>query len=489
MFEMASTPSIELIAAVSKNGVIGIDNTLPWSIPEDLRHFRQLTTGHCVIMGYNTWISLPDTIRPLPNRINIVLCREPAPASTNPNVCMIRNDPSVLREILQSLSTEDPDRKFYVIGGATTYRSFLHDPTYPKPTTLHITHIDKAIATTGITSYFPFHPNFNITFYSEKFWSPTEQCHYQYLTYHHSPVGPTADNTYTALIQDILSHGHNRTDRTGTGTTSVFGRQLHFDISNSIPLLTTKYVPWKSVIKELLWFLRGNTDASTLAADGVRIWDGNTSRAFLDSRGLNHLPEGDIGAGYGFQWRHFGGTYQTCKETYDNTIGFDQVAAVLHQLRTDPFSRRIFMSAWNPAALADMALPPCHVSVQFYVEEDTSVPEGQGRRHLSCHMYQRSVDTFLGLPFNIMSYATLTHIFATLTNMTPKELIISTGDTHIYADHIEQVKTQCQRNPYSSPLLLVNPSITGKALEEITVDDFDVVGYFHHGVLKGKMAV
>jgi thymidylate synthase/dihydrofolate reductase len=511
-----SGPTVELIAAVSKNGVIGVAGTLPWNIPEDLRHFRELTYGHCVIMGYNTWMSLPDSVRPLPGRINIVLSREASMETLAENVYWVaqhgsredltRAPSKAVHELVANLYKENPERKFFVIGGKQTYRMFLGtfaDELIPKK--LHITHIDKMIPEQhGELTYFSIPTDYQITSYSEKFKSDAEGCYFQYITYEGAhqkwyermlasrplmgepsrPYIPSADETYTTLLKDILANGHQRGDRTGTGTRSVFGRQLRFDISGSIPLLTTKQVPWKAVIKELLWFLRGDTDASKLAADGVRIWDGNTSREFLDGRGLGHLPEGDIGAGYGFQWRHFGGAYQTCKDTYDNTIGYDQVAAVLEQLRNDPFSRRIFMSAWNPAALADMALPPCHVSAQFYVEEND-----QGHRFLSCHMYQRSVDTFLGLPFNIMSYAALTHIFAALTSMAPKELIISTGDTHIYSDHVEQVKTQCERIPYSAPLLVVNPAIDAKRLEEITVDDFDVVGYFHHGVLKGKMAV
>lgn len=512
---MATTPNVELVAAVSKNGVIGVGGTLPWNIPEDLRRFRELTHGHCVIMGYNTWESLPDGVRPLPGRINIVLSRSPAAETLPENVHWVRHGGSrtnmvaglypETREHLRKICSAYPEKKVFIIGGEQTYRAFFSVFAAEfQPNKLHITHVDKMIPEQhGMLSHFRVPTDYQITSYSAKHKSAEEGCTYQYITYElkdnymrdhfpHRPISgepvpphnPSADQTYTTLLKDILKYGTKRSDRTGTGTTSVFGRQLRFDISGSIPLLTTKYVPWKAVIKELLWFLRGDTDANKLAADGVRIWDGNTSREFLDGRGLAHLPEGDIGAGYGFQWRHFGGAYQNCKETYDNTIGYDQVAAVLDQLRRDPFSRRIFMSAWNPAALKDMALPPCHVSAQFYVDEDE-----RGRRYLSCHMYQRSVDTFLGLPFNIMSYATLTHILATLTDMHPKELIISTGDTHIYNDHIEQIKTQIERYPYSAPILVIDPAIKEKRLEEITVDDFDVIGYFHHSVLKGKMAV
>lgn len=495
---------IELIAAVSRNGVIGLDGALPWNIPAELAHFRELTYGHIVVMGRRTWESLPESVRPLPGRLNVVVTRNPPIDTQNTIYIEIHR----LEERIGGLKAAHPDKRIFICGGAQLYSYFLKHHWSQRPAALHITHVDKVIqGCDSSLTYFPYFHNIDKKAYiiseiGPKLWSAEESCAYQYITYkmekkrwikydnddipHYdlTKYAYSADHIYADLIRDILSNGHRRPDRTGTGTISVFGRQLSFGLDGRIPLLTTKYVPWKSVIKELLWFLKGQTDASILKTQGVGIWDGNTSREFLDGRGLGHLPPGDIGAGYGFQWRHFGGAYKTCKDTYDNTIGVDQVASVLDQLRTDPFSRRIYMTAWNPAALESMALPPCHVSAQFYVDVDED-----GVKHLSCHMYQRSVDVFLGLPFNIMSYAVLTYIFATMCDMKPRELVISTGDTHIYADHVEQVKMQLCREPYMEPLLLVDPVVAGKTVDELDIDDFDVVGYFHHGVLKGKMAV
>lgn len=293
---------------------------------------------------------------------------------------------------------------------------------------------------------------------------------------------------YLQLLQKILDNGEERDDRTGTGTLSIFAEQIRFDISKSVPLLTTKKMGWKTIIEELLWFLRGDTNANHLKEKGIGIWDGNTSRAFLDSRGLTDYPEGDIGAGYGFQWRHFGAEYKTCNFDYNSSIsnrGFDQIQYILNELRTNPTSRRIYMSAWNPAALDKMALPPCHVSVQFYVNID----KDSGEKHLSCHMYQRSVDMFLGFPFNIFSYTVLTYILAKKTGMKPKELIISTGDTHIYRDHIEQVKTQLLRKPHQFPALYLNDSIIDKDFTDITIDDFQLANYVFHPPIKAPMAV
>jgi thymidylate synthase/dihydrofolate reductase len=466
---------MEFVVAISKNGVIGSGpHSLPWSIPEDLQHFKELTEGHIVVMGRNTYESLKS---PLKNRINIVVTSQPAAGDLPENVVYTSMDSMI--DNLNTVREKYPDKKTYVIGGAKLYAGCAD-----YCSRIHATYIDKVIDVAEPV-YFPMPVDFTIENCGEKRWSENEKCAFQYITYERkfwSMLKP-ADEVYRDLLLNIVRNGSARPDRTGTGTLSIFAQQMRFDLEGGVPLLTTKYVPWKSVIKELLWFLRGQTDAGLLKAQGVGIWDGNTSREFLDKRGLAHLPEGDIGAGYGFQWRHFGAAYGTCKDNYDGS-GYDQIAAVLDQLRNDPYSRRIYMSAWNPAALEGMALPPCHVSAQFYVglEED-------GTRTLSCHMYQRSVDVFLGLPFNIFSYAALTHLFAAMCAMKPKELIISTGDTHIYSDHIQQIQTQLHRDPMMRPILVVNPAVKNKSIEDVALEDFEVVGYFHHGVLKGKMAV
>lgn len=292
------------------------------------------------------------------------------------------------------------------------------------------------------------------------------------------------ERVYLTMLENILDKGILREDRTGTGTLSLFGDQVRFDISTNIPILTTKFVPWRMVVEELLWFMRGDTNSKNLEAKNINIWKGNTSREFLDGRGLTHLPDGDIGCGYGFQWRHFGGEYINCHSKYDATNGFDQLQNVINLLRNDPFSRRILMTAWNAKDIDKMALPPCHNQVQFYVTVDAA-----GAKHLSCHMYQRSVDTFLGFPWNILSYSVMTYILAMKADMKPKELIISTGDTHIYRNHITQVQAQLQRKPLPWPIMKLSAGIKDKAIEEITIDDFNVSGYFHHQAISANMAV
>lgn len=288
------------------------------------------------------------------------------------------------------------------------------------------------------------------------------------------------EQRYLGLVRYVLKNGVKRTDRTGVGTLSVFAPDpLRFDLTNGImPLLTTKRTYWKGIVEELLWFLRGDTNAKHLADRGVRIWDANASREFLDGRGLQHLKEGDIGAGYGFQWRHFGATYQGCDADHTGQ-GQDQIQYVLDQIRQNPTSRRIFLSAWNAKALSQMALPPCHVSVQFYVDPDT--------KELSSHMYQRSADLGLGEPFNIASYALLTHMVAHVCGLTAKALTISMGDAHVYLNHVEALKKQLTREPNPFPTLQLNSKQT--VLATFTANDITLNNYRPYPRIAMTMAV
>lgn len=283
---------------------------------------------------------------------------------------------------------------------------------------------------------------------------------------------------YLDLLKGALSAGERRADRTGTGTRSLFGAQLRFGLQDGqVPVLSTKKMAWKTCLRELLWFLRGSTNSKDLESQGVKIWQANTSRTFLDARGLRDLPEGDIGAGYGFQWRHFGADYVNCYADYTD-MGIDQLAYVENLIKNDPTSRRIFMSAWNPKAIDRMALPPCHVSCQFYVSQDG----------LCCHMYQRSADLFLGLPFNILSYGVLTHVLAHRAGIQAKELVISIGDAHVYDNHVEQIQEQITREPYAFPRLTLNDRVKTIDWSEMTINDFDLEGYQCHPAIAAPMS-
>jgi thymidylate synthase len=261
---------------------------------------------------------------------------------------------------------------------------------------------------------------------------------------------------YEDLLRDTFEHGVHKTDRTGTGTRSVFGRQIRFDLAAGFPLITTKRVHFKSIAIELLWFLRGESNVAFLRDNGVTIWDEWADAA------------GELGPVYGVQWR-----------SWPTPSGgqIDQISEVIEQIRINPDSRRLIVSAWNPADIPSMALAPCHALFQFYVADGK----------LSCQLYQRSADMFLGVPFNIASYALLTHLIAEQTGLEPGEFIWTGGDTHIYDNHVEQVTEQLTREPYPLPTLRIlrKPD----SIFDYTFDDFELLDYQHHPAIRGAVAV
>ncbi|MFI2855790.1 thymidylate synthase [Paenibacillus sp. JSM ZJ436] len=262
--------------------------------------------------------------------------------------------------------------------------------------------------------------------------------------------------SYLELLQDILDHGVEKEDRTGTGTLSVFGRQLRFNLAEGFPLVTTKRIHLKSVVHELLWFLSGDTNIRYLKENKVRIWD-----EWADE-------QGELGPVYGSQWRHW--------EAPDGRQ-IDQIANVIESIRQNPDSRRHIVSAWNVAEIEQMKLPPCHFVFQFYV--------AGGK--LSCMLTMRSVDTFLGLPFNIASYALLTHMVAQQCDLEPGEFIWSGGDVHIYSNHLEQVKTQLEREPYAPPQLVIKRK--PDSIFQYEFEDFEFQNYEHHPTIKATVAI
>lgn len=284
---------------------------------------------------------------------------------------------------------------------------------------------------------------------------------------------------YLHLLERILDEGVVKGDRTGTGTKSIFGTQLSFDLSNSFPILTTKKVFWKGVVEELLWFIRGETDSKKLEAKGVNIWKGNTSREFLDKKGLDY-PEGEIGPGYGFQWRWWGSNYKDSLGVHKYKCGINQLGNVINTLKTNPNDRRMIVSAWNVAEIDKMALPPCHILQQYYVEN--------GKLHLM--WFQRSNDVFLGSAFNISSYALLLCLIAKITNLQPGTITYAMGDTHLYLNHIDQAKEQISRTPYPFPKLNIKKDIkTLEDIENLQFEDIELIGYQSHPAIKAPMAV
>jgi thymidylate synthase len=284
------------------------------------------------------------------------------------------------------------------------------------------------------------------------------------------------EQKYLDLIKKILEEGEIRNTRNSV-TKSLFSEKLDFDISESIPFITTKKLAWKTVIKELLWFLSGSTDNKKLLDQDVKIWVGNSTREYMDSIGFSEREVNDLGPIYGHQWRHFNAEYKDHKTDYTNK-GVDQIQQIIHLLKNDPMSRRIILSAWNPCQINQVNLPPCHMMCQFYVSSN---------KELSCMMYQRSADIGLGLPFNIASYAVLTYILAKLTNLKPKKLSITIGDAHIYENHIEALKEQIKRDPYEFPKLELNSEKEYNKVEDFDINDFKILNYKCFDHLKMQM--
>ena len=281
----------------------------------------------------------------------------------------------------------------------------------------------------------------------------------------HNPEQNEEEMQYLNLIKNILENGTTETGRNGN-TISIFGGSMRFSLSNNkIPILTTKKTAWKTCLKELLWFIRGETNNKILQEQGVHIWDGNSTPEFLKSRGLDY-EDGELGPIYGFQWRNFNGDYLE-KET-SPAPKIDQLQQIIDQLKNPETrtSRRLIMTAWNPQQLDQMALPPCHILCQFNVHNNTK---------LSCAMYQRSGDVGLGVPFNIASYSFLTHLIAKHCNLEAHEFVYFLGNAHIYDDHIEQMKTQSDRIPYPFPTIEITS--TKENINDYTVEDIKIHNY------------
>mmetsp|Transcript_116373 Transcript_116373/g.375881 ORF Transcript_116373/g.375881 Transcript_116373/m.375881 type:complete len:491 (+) Transcript_116373:62-1534(+) len=488
--------AISVIVATTPRGGIGYQGKLPWKIPEDMAHFKRVTMAtpnddgrqNAVIMGRKTWESIPEKFRPLAGRVNVVLSRaaaEPDFASPYPEGVLVA--PSVASAVERLAGCGDV-LEVFVIGGQAAYEEALRMPNCER---LFITRIGKDMECDA------FFPAFDGTLYKVAHLSRTRSCDglpYDFLVYERlggkTTAAPSAalaavggagqflheEYQYLSAIREIIEKGVAMEDRTGVGTLSTFGMQMRFNLQHTFPLLTTKRTFWRGVLEELLWFVKGDTNAKHLSEKGVKIWDANGSRDFLDKRGLSHREEGDLGPVYGFQWRHFGAKYVDMHTDYTGQ-GVDQLAECVRKIKEDPTDRRILLSAWNPADLSQMALPPCHMFCQFYVANG----------ELSCLMYQRSCDMGLGVPFNIASYSLLTLMMAQVCGLKPGEFIHSMGNAHVYKNHVEPLKTQLERTPRPFPVLRLNPDV--KDIDGFQASDFELLGYNPHGKIAMEMAV
>ena len=488
------------IACLANNRAIGNNNTLIFSNKEDMKFFIIITLTtidknkqNAVIMGRKTFYTLEKLLK---GRINCVLTH--SETFLYDNSMSGRSDDLYINnsvdKLLLKLQDDPIVETIYVIGGATIYKFFSDNNLFDE---LILSIVKKPIIDYGNV----FFPEINFTKYYIK--NKVEinntgreittgaKCDMTYNIYYLNKIKPKINEItdildgniqeyqYLNLLEKILNDGEVRETR-NSKTISLFGVKMEFDISQSFPLLTTKKMYWKGILKELLWFINGNTNSKDLEKDKVRIWQGNSSREYLDSIGLTQYEEGDCGPIYGFQWRHFNAKYRGHSADYTGE-GVDQLQNIIDLIKDNPTSRRMYMTGWNPCQLTEMALPPCHISYQFYVRNCAET----GTKFLDCMMYQRSGDVFLGVPFNIASTATLTYILANMTGICPGKINIVIGDAHIYENHIEQVKTQLKRCPYKFPKLLIKKKIND--IDSLTYDNFEIDEYTCHPGIKAEM--
>lgn len=518
-----------VVAACKHSRGIGGAGQLPWRLRGDMHYFKQLTRSvsdptkvNAVIMGRKTWQSIPEKMRPLGDRLNVVISSNPT-AKDDYGMSSAVVTATSLEEALQKLCAPEyaeSVESVFVIGGGTIYAEALRmsslcervyltevSPTSAPAEAQPLKEVNgvppsaappEAALITECGANGPFNCDVFFPAMAEAEWVQTKastekdenSLRYRFLTFEPKAranaaerVGRNADKEprheeyqYLDLVREVLDHGVSRSDRTGVGTIGKFGVQMRFSLRERFPLLTTKRVFWRGVAEELLWFLSGDTSAKTLQDKGIKIWDGNSSRDYLDSIGLTEREEGDLGPVYGWQWRHFGAEYKDMHTDYTGK-GVDQIAQVIRSLKEKPNDRRIVISAWNPADIPKMALPPCHMFAQFYVANG----------ELSCQMYQRSADLGLGVPFNIASYALLTCLLAHVTGLKRGDFVHVIGDAHVYNNHIDALREQLTREPLLFPQLKISDSVT--SLEECTFADLEIIDYNCHGKIKMEMAV
>lgn len=482
-----------IIAAMTKGGRgIGYRNGLPWPlIKTDMNRFTKITTEtenemkrNSVIMGRKTWESLPRKFRPLPNRENIVVSSE----YTVTSVATLKT----LEEAINYSNKQSGIENTYVIGGEQIYKEAIQNPKCSK---IYITEIEKEYTS---DKYFPEIPSYMKKILEEEEYDSTVKSNIVFKTYDNIIDWESDEWQYLDLVKRILTEGREEKGRNGK-VLKLFGPQHTFDLQKGFPILTTKKVPLRLIIEELLFFLRGYTDTKIMSDKRVKIWDANTTREFLDDRGLLY-KEGDMGPMYGYNWRHFGYNYTGCERDYTGD-GYDQLYALVRRLIYDPTSRRHLLTTYDPSTTEKSVLAPCHgLITQFNVRGE----------ELDCKMYQRSVDVALGYPFNIASYALLTHILAHVTGYKVGRLIMTLGDCHIYEDHIDTMRKQLERYPLIKPTLNINKSFaqqnqkirklgfkeagafesverTLKYIENLRVQDIKLENYNSYGPLKMKM--
>jgi dihydrofolate reductase/thymidylate synthase len=474
-----------IILAVDKNGGIGCNGILPWNIPEELKIFKEKTQNNIIIVGRKTLEKLPKlkdrTIYCLSSKIDI---------KSNNELIYIFQDIHDCVKQAENLS-KLRDKKIFIIGGNQVYNYFFKN--YKKDLIVHISMLNKSYTCDTF---------FNMENLKDFYISKKEVC--DSFTHYEMVYQKYGEYQYLNLVKDILENGERRKTR-NADTFSDFCKHLKFDLRDGFPLLTTKKMFLKGIIEELLFFIRGDTQSKILEEKGINIWKGNTNREFLDANDFKDRKEGEMGPMYGYQWRHFN-SLSSEKEKYDllnsksvefhyksynkdnmsyntgkvESINFDidQLKFVINEIKTNPTSRRILMTSFNPTQVNEGVLWPCHsITLQFYVQDV----------FLDMFCYNRSSDIFLGLPFNIASSSLFLMIIAKITNLTPRYFNLSLGDAHIYETHIGSVNEQIKRMPYIFPKIQLPEFNTLEEVEKFTYKDFKLIDYQSYESIKAEM--
>ena len=446
---------MELIVAIDQNDGMGYQDKLPWVCKEELKHFKTMTGGCCLIVGANTAVTLPK----LSNRKIVCLVHH------NSYNKIISQKSSNKLEFITKFSDYTGTQKTFVAGGAYTYKSALEIPNLIE--TIHLSVMKQSYVCDK--------------FFDRKLLSNfvvISQTEYEDFIYYKLSRTDNGEQQYLNLLQKILDQGVVAQTRNSL-TRSLFVEHFVFDLTKGFPLLTTKKMFLKGILEEFLFFMRGFTDSTLLAEKGVNIWNGNTTSEFIKSMGLPYA-DGVMGPMYGYQWRNFG-----CKYTIDDKGrpvppegGIDQLQNVIDLIREDPKSRRILMTSYNPLQAEEGVLYPCHsISIQFYVD----------REYLDMFCFNRSQDTFLGVPYNIASSSLLLMVVAKITEKTPRFLKMSMGDTHLYENHLRQASLQRIRIPYKFPTMNIPEISSLNDLDNYTAADFVLENYISHPKIQADM--
>jgi dihydrofolate reductase/thymidylate synthase len=480
---------LNIVVSVNQNNLIGINNDLLVQSKHDLQNFYKITTSkypegdmNILIMGYNTWLSIPEDKKPLKKRMNLIITQNhQGEIEESENVKMFGDMHSCIE-----WCNSNPLGRVFVIGGESIYKQCLGQ--YKGNVNLiYLTKfMDDYRCQKENTKWFPYEILNGTDILSRKTETLSdclvynsgnyikEKMNINYIIHQSHKFQNKGEIQYIDLLKKVMNegmHGHTRNGK----TRSLFGERMEFNMKDGFPLLTTKKMGYKTILRELLWFIKGSTSNHELQDKKVHIWDLNSTREFLDSRGLSY-EEGDLGPVYGFQWRHSGAKYKDCHTDYTG-LGIDQLQNVIDLIKHDPHSRRIIMNSWNPSDLDKMALPPCHVMCQFHVNTESGT--------LNCQLYQRSGDMFLGVPFNIASYSFLLHIIADITRYKPGKLIHILGDTHIYEEHFDAVNTQLSRVPIDFPEFEIVKEVSD--IDSLDESMFDIKNYKSYDKITAPM--